>query len=317
MNSFIYLDEYKLFSLSAQLFGGLTESVVEYTRAEKAEAEVQKGPIGSGNELSDAIRRAVGTEQRKSFHDYAFTQFEKKLMEDGLVVSVDEGSYQTISAKLSGAKFVAVSGRGLFTDVEMLVNLTKEFNHIGEALTYVGKYKEIAQFQKEAETKLKSIQDRNEKAAIRERLKNIGDVKKLAGEQGLQLDEKYLKDLSFLLTYMIGDDLELTIDLKAGGQGASFSALLNRDFLRERCSNLIRRYSRKTEDPLTIFGIITQGKIPKGKSDAGQVNYAQEGITFRPILKDLAHRMADLEDNFTGRSANEFILDPIAVFKPI
>ena len=48
LRSFVYLDNYKMYSISSQLFEGLTEYVVRSESKSQRDEESQKGPIGSG-----------------------------------------------------------------------------------------------------------------------------------------------------------------------------------------------------------------------------------------------------------------------------
>lgn len=50
---FIYLDEYKMYSLSSQLFEGLTEEIVQISSRSKEETEEQKGPLRVCQEIID------------------------------------------------------------------------------------------------------------------------------------------------------------------------------------------------------------------------------------------------------------------------
>ena len=43
IKSFVYLDEYKMYSISSQLFEGLTEYVLSGKKSEYAKSEEQKG----------------------------------------------------------------------------------------------------------------------------------------------------------------------------------------------------------------------------------------------------------------------------------
>ena len=48
IKSFLYLDEYKMYSISSQLFEGLTEFSMDYRGTTNEGEERQSGPIGSG-----------------------------------------------------------------------------------------------------------------------------------------------------------------------------------------------------------------------------------------------------------------------------
>ena len=56
IKSFIYLDEQKMYSLSSQIFEGITEYVLSESGSENQNSESQKGPVGSGRVLADVIK---------------------------------------------------------------------------------------------------------------------------------------------------------------------------------------------------------------------------------------------------------------------
>lgn len=55
IKSFVYLDEYKMYSISSQLFEGLTEYVLSGKKSEYAKSEEQKGKILSGNLMGEIL----------------------------------------------------------------------------------------------------------------------------------------------------------------------------------------------------------------------------------------------------------------------
>ena len=61
IKSFIYLDEYKMYSISSQIFKGITESLTSYQGAATEKEEEQKGPVGSGRIMADILKSESGT----------------------------------------------------------------------------------------------------------------------------------------------------------------------------------------------------------------------------------------------------------------
>lgn len=56
IKSFIYLDDYKLYSLSSQIFQGFTEYIISGNIASRTEEESQKGMFASGKGTSYSRR---------------------------------------------------------------------------------------------------------------------------------------------------------------------------------------------------------------------------------------------------------------------
>ena len=62
IKNLIYLDEYKMYSISSQLFGGLTEHVINVERSDDEQDERQGGPFGSGRTLADILKSGTSIE---------------------------------------------------------------------------------------------------------------------------------------------------------------------------------------------------------------------------------------------------------------
>lgn len=89
LRQFIYLDEYKIYSLYSQVFEGFTDHVVRYSESKATEEEQQKGPLGSGQFLMDLASERTGQQEKRFLHDYAFTLFEDKLESQQKVIQYD------------------------------------------------------------------------------------------------------------------------------------------------------------------------------------------------------------------------------------
>ena len=88
----IYLDEYKLYSLSSQLFGGLTSSLLQYEESVGAEEEKQKGPQASGRRRGHLDTRVQGQQERRLLHDHTYALFEEELKNKNAITEYDHSS---------------------------------------------------------------------------------------------------------------------------------------------------------------------------------------------------------------------------------
>ena len=88
IKSFLYLDEYKTYSISSQIFEGITEYLMDYKRTTKEQDERQSGPFTSGRVIADILRSESMTQERKFLHDYSYTLFENRLKEEERVLSI-------------------------------------------------------------------------------------------------------------------------------------------------------------------------------------------------------------------------------------
>jgi len=260
IKNFIYLDEEKMYSLSSQLFEGVTEYVLNESTSEKGESEEQKGPVGSGKILGDILKNSERNTEKKFLNDYSYTIFEKKLIDDEMVqvVSSDEGEDSQVGTDKS---FIKITSKATFNDINTINNTLKNFNKIGKALAHITNFQEISAVREQLEKAKKNTKDRNQKSKLQTQLKSMTNINKLATESGLQQDQGFLDDLSLVLTYGFQDQLEVQMEFVE----SIFSANLNRSYLREPEELVIRKYSRKTEVEFTLFGIITHSTFADEK----------------------------------------------------
>ncbi|MYB63980.1 hypothetical protein F4X73_04760, partial [Candidatus Poribacteria bacterium] len=138
IKSFIYLDEYKMYSISSQIFEGITEYLIDYQEDTKQENPIEEAPTGSGRIMADILKSESGMQEKRYLHDYAYTLFEEELNKSGKVLSISaENIYQEIE-QIKKAGFVKVTGKVVFNDMKILKSTIENFNQIGEALAYVG-----------------------------------------------------------------------------------------------------------------------------------------------------------------------------------
>ena len=71
IKNFVYLDEEKMYSLSSQIFEGITEYILSESTSESQKSESQKGDIGSGRILGDILKQADRQSEKKFLHDYS------------------------------------------------------------------------------------------------------------------------------------------------------------------------------------------------------------------------------------------------------
>lgn len=305
IKNFIYLDEEKMYSLSSQLFEGVTEYVLNESSSEQGKSEEQKGPVGSGRVLGDILKNSERNTEKKFLNDYSYTIFEKKLLEEELVliVSGDKAEESNICTDKS---FIKITSKATFNDINSINNTLKNFNKIGKALAHITNFQEISAVREQLEKAKQNTKDRNQKSKLQTQLKSMTSINKLATESGLQQDQSFLDDLSLVLTYGFQDQLEVQMDLV----GSIFSANLNRSFLREPEELVIRKYSRKTEVEFTLFGIITQHQREKIEELEEKKDYD----SIKEALMNLVSHISNVEATFTGRLSNEIIIDPIALY---
>lgn len=312
IKSFIYLDEYKMYSVLSQLSEGLTDHMISYSFDHKAEEEEQKGPVASGRKFADLLVTEKGTKETRFLHDYSYTLFEKKIVEDNRALLIDYSNFESLICKINDYNFIKVSGRCVFYDFKNLSETMEQFNKIGEALTYITTVDSRQSIKRELNNNdLKNIK------LLQAELKRLSDTKKLAQEMGLAHDNELLNNMVYLLRYGYKDHFEIQIPIPGiNDERYIFSCILKRELLKENEELILKKYSRTSEKLFTIFGLITQSKLDNPEMDK-ESESPMDSTDMRKLLLKSIIKMSALENTFIAKWPNEIIIDPIALYREI
>lgn len=309
IKSFVYLDVNKMYSISSQIFEGLTEYILSEKNEKLEENESQKGPIGSGRVLGDIITKGEKIQEKKYLHDYSYTLFENELINQGKVIEINSVNYSEKKDTLNDFSFIKVKGKLVFKDVKLLADTMLRFNEIGEAIAYVSNFAQIQSLSEEVSDYIKTTKDREAINKAKQIQKGGSNVKKLAKDSGLYQDDTYLKYLAKLLNYGYNDMFEVVISFD---DKIFFSAILHRDNIREDEQTIIKKYSRNTEKEFIVFGSVTQSeKIIK---TIVEPEIPDTNSNMKQAIMKLVDSFANVEDTFVGRLNNEIVIDPIALY---
>lgn len=308
IKSFIYLDEEKMYSLSSQIFEGITEYVLNESGSENQESETQKGPVGSGKVLADVIKNTNKSTEKKFLHDYSLTVFERYLEDKGRILDLSASSinFDDIKDSINDYSFIKVKARAVFSDVDKITELFTEFNTIGEALAHMGAHEKIQELKQQLDDLKGQTSDRNKKSRLDAEYKRLTNISKLAKEQGLYQDPKFMSDLALLTKYGFSDQFEIR---QTCGQ-VIFTSCLKKEFLREKEDLLVKKYSRKTEKEVVVFGVISQAfSVNEPEIDDGQ-----DFSNMKAALTNIVEHLTNIENSISGKQKNEIVIDPIAAY---
>lgn len=301
----MYLDQEKMYSISSQIFKGVTEYVLKEDATISDQSETQKGPINSGKILADILREEKKNTEKKYLYDYSYAIFEDYLFEEKKVINITGKSKNISKDEISKYSFIKVSLKAIFNDSLKIQKLIKNFNMLGKSLAYITNYDKLSEAKSQFEKIEKSTKDKNEKNRLKRSYQNNTNITAIAKEAGYYQDEKFLEYLSSLLEYGFQDILEI----QQKSNEFLFSSVLNRCFLRESEDIITRKYSRKTEKDIVVFGIITQC------SEISSLDLIEdEDMSLKEALMNLVEHFTNIESTFTGRLSNEVVIDPIAIY---
>ncbi len=117
IRNIVYLDVDKMYSMSSQVFEGVTEYIVSQKQRGVENTETQKGPMASGRILGDILRQQETQSEGKVLNDYSFSLFEKKLFDTDRVRNLTEDSGEQDIAKLRVNSFVKITANVIFNDM--------------------------------------------------------------------------------------------------------------------------------------------------------------------------------------------------------
>lgn len=307
IKNIIYLDESKMYSLSSQIFEGITEYMLKETNSINESAEEQRGPLGSGKLLADAMKHGERFVEKRFLHDYAFSVFENKLIETNLVVDVHAGSSTDILDQLGRKSFVRVSAQAKFIDVAKITALLSSFNKIGEAIYYVSNHATTTVQLQALQARKQNEKDKTKLVEIRKEEIRLKATSELVKETALYQDPKFLEHLSMVTQFGFSDQLEVQQSVA----GHLYSSCLKRQCLRESDDLTIRKYSRMTEKNLVVFGIATQTPTKLAPtSSAAEPEYKN----MKEAVTNLIDHITNIEASMSGKADNEVVIDPIAVY---
>lgn len=319
LRSFIYLDNYKMYSISSQLFEGLTEYIVRTESQSQQDIESQKGPLGSGRVLADIIEKNTNETEKKFLHDYSYNLFEDTLIKEMRVLELNKDNIDDEIEKISEYSFVKISGNVVFNDLKIIEDTIKNFNKIGEAFGYVTQKSAYDEELAKLKSSFSSIQDRNQRAKAEAALKSKTDFKKILKEQGLNLDDDYLKNIAYILDYGYNQQFEVQVPVKSSTDDFYlFSAQLKRENLKDDEVAIIKKYSRETEKEFKLFGIVTQRLTSDSKKKifeelkASPINPEQPNM--KEAIMNMVSMLTNLEATFTGKMNYEYVIDPIGLY---
>lgn len=316
IKNLLYLDEYKMYSISSQLFGGLTEYLTSRDEHSEDRKDRQSGPFWSGRVMADILSSHTSTEERRFLHDYSYTLFEDALRDQGKLLEASTCDFEGLADHFSNASFVAIRARSIFNDLQAIQSMLSQFNSIGESLTYVTAHTAGVLTTDDGN-------DSRKQAQIREaaRKKQLLD---LAKSTGLWMDSEYLHSLGVILEYGFGGDFE--VQQKIGPY--TVSAILQRGHFREPSNLMVKKYSRFSEQELVLLGTVAQGiqsdqseNVGRANSDlANALEAAAEGIPdldMRDALMLILQQLHVVETAIGGKKPNELIIDPIALYREL
>lgn len=312
MKNIVYLDEAKLFSLSSQLFSGVTEYIVQENAELKEEKTEQKGPIASGRLLADAMRSGEKTVEKRVLHDFAYARFEDELLSTGRISEIDSESQDPIILSGAAKSFVKIKAKAEFFDTRKIVDLFSSFNKLGAAIGYTQAFSSTEELRALFDEKILSAKTKAEAGKIKQEKKEALERIIQSSSVEIMQDERFLESLAIVTDYGYGGNFEVFQKVA----GYTYSAVMRREYFREPEELIVRKYSRSTAAELVLVGVVTQagGELNAANDGADSVDELPDNSSMRRAILHLSRRMGGIERTMTGKENLEVVVDPIALY---
>lgn len=310
MKSFVYLDEYKMYSLSSQLMEGVTDFVVSESSSKGSEEESQQGPFNSGRKMASIIETTSGNVEKKFLHDYAYALFEEKLQESGKINSVTSGnSFSDIASDSQGRRFIRIKAKASFLDAVDVMKSMESLVDIQEAISIISVNDEREALIDE----LLEISGNNAKRArfsqVKQALESLS--KPQVPKEKAANDRLHYKNTSAVLEHGFKRRLDLSMDMR----DCRVDADLKRDCLKDPEDFVFKTYSRVTDVELVLLGMVTQCLPYQGEErEEEEEDEEDSGGKLSEMIRHTTAGLQKLEAHFHRAAVNQIIVHPIAVY---
>lgn len=132
---FLYLDEQKMYSLSSQLFEGITEYILNENESSESEETKQKGPLASGRIMADVINSTIKSTEKKFLHDHSFILLENELLKGNHILNIDDKT-TFVNEDFEKFSFIKIKAKAIFNDINKINELFENYNSLG-GITYL------------------------------------------------------------------------------------------------------------------------------------------------------------------------------------
>lgn len=294
LKNIIYIDYEKVYSLSSQLFEGITQSALQHKESTLSNSDaIEVKAQHKSSESSDTQKLSTIINP----HDYHYLKFEEELYSRGIITDINTS---IPFEKINPSSFVKVKCQVQFNDYEKLKDTSKRFAEISYAINYVHKTEDIdslAQLLKELKPKSSeyTLIKQKQSELMKELDDLVSDTKK-----------KFFDKLSLVLDYAYGTEIEISQEL----HNVKFTSFLIREFLKTSPEMFVKRHSRRSASEFSVVGIIT--RPPKSPEMDDREERIIDGI--RSAAWNMNDALFDLESTFCAPDSNEYFIEPIALY---
>ena len=322
IREFIYVDVPKLYSLYSQIFGGVTDHIVEERINQLITGDTQGSMIKQSTAESQGLESSRRVESTV-LHDHMYNRLEAELY--STLLNVGDIDVENIVHTYSSNPMIKVSGRSELEDYQRISVFFEQFNKVVEAIAYANLISSDVIKQKKADLQqeLKAATGKARRAELQKQIDALTNPTIAAEKLGLQQDSQLLKNLKFWgdLFNPNGYDVVITPHNKPN---LHFRGVLDKVWLRNAPQLISSLYGGQSESPWSMVGIVTH--LPG--TYISQINTQKEQLdvsvgkkdTKNPMMLDAYRKMfrtARVFERILLESYTdiEIVVSPIAIYR--
>lgn len=312
MKNFVYLDDYKMYSLSSQLMEGVTDYIVKESGETNTDTEDQKIGYASGRRMAEIIETTSSSIEKRFLHDYAYTIFESRLSEMDKILELDATStFDKLVSDPQGRRIVKIVAKAHFLDAADMLESLNSLVEVQESLSVVSHNEQREAIVSEIES---LGTDPGKKARLAHLKRELDALSKSQISRDRASNDKlYYKNLSSFFEH----GFKSRLDLKMGLSDCKVTADLKRNYLKDPEAFVFKTYSRLASVELVMLGVATQYISPKdevGEGDEDEAHDEEYGDSIAGIVAKSAKARQNLDDLFSRVGGKQIVVDPIAIY---
>jgi len=319
IRDFIYVDNDRLYSFYSQAFEGVADRVVQ-SYIELLTSQNTQSSTGQSGSLEARIAEASLKTESKFLYDHMYNLLEAQI--GSRIVQIENVNRDNYLEKIGATSLIRVTGSAEIEDYQRMREFLGRFNEVADAIAYsVLTTEETKQKLKEAEEVIKNIPDPNKRVIPQKKFENMKDVKRIATEMHLRLDDQLLKNLEVFTDLFYSQGFDVTITVPEAPE-VVYRGVLDHRWLRIQPNILRALYGTLVKGKWTLIGQPTY--IPGFSQTAEEARSA--GINAsppsKPSMKDPFRNMFNSQRAFETMFQEsvqrvEIIIAPLAIYHEI
>jgi hypothetical protein len=292
---------------------GVTDFVLKEARRASSDVEEQEGPVNSGKKMAEIIESTSSSFEKKFLHDYAYSIFEAKLLEEDKIKEFcSSASFGDFDLGDGGARIVKIKAKAKLIDAAATVRSLETLVDMQQCLSILSANDERAALISE----LLEIQAGSKSQKTSHLLAELARLSKpQIAKEIIANDKLHYENMAKTLSYGYKSRLDVFMQLS----DCVVSADLKRVCLKDEEDFIVKTYSRVSDVDLVLVGILTRVRpAPIGENDSGtdsiDAEHLMDSDNMNEILMRASQALHGLEKMFTQLDSNQVILDPIAVY---